>query len=139
MRLLRREFEVIGRRIHGKPRRTRVELKSRGADIAVEAGIFEQHLGRTEQLTGADAATRAAFATHLEQIGEIAAEQQREIENRGVLTVVLHADALVGRASPKEDRAHDVQHVFLKHVTPLTIDVWIGQVHRERGIVIAKI
>src|SRR3984885_4361768 len=111
MRLPWGEVQMIRRRVRGKPRRPWIELKSCGAGAAVKTGIFEQHVGRAEQLAGADTAAGAAFAPHLEQIGEIVAEQQSEIETGGVLTVILHTDALVGRAAPEKDRSHNVQHI----------------------------
>src|ERR1700733_13432757 len=100
MRLPWGEVQMIRRRVRGKPRRPWIELKSCGAGAAVKTDIFEQHVRRAEQLTGADTTTGAAFAPHLEQIGEIIAKQQREIETRGVFAVILHADTLVGCASP---------------------------------------
>ena len=53
--------------------------------------------------------------------------------------MVLHADPLIGGAPPQEDRAHDVQHVLAQHDPPLVIDVGIGEIDRERGIVVAQI
>ena len=123
---------MIGRGIRRKPRRPRIELKRRGTGVAVKSGIFQDDFGRAKQFTGSDAATRASFASHLEQIGKVIAKQQRQIEARFIFAMVLNADTLVGRASPEKDRAHDVQHVFLKHNTPLPINVRVGEIHRER-------
>ena len=96
----------------------------RAARLAVEPVIVQRHIGRTEQFAGTDAAARTLFAAHLEQIGKVVIEQQRQGEARGVLAVVLHADALIGRSAPQEDRAHDVQHVLLQH------DPAIADTHR---------
>ena len=76
--------------------------------------IFERDIGGAEQLAGADAAARALLAAHLEQIGEIVVEQERQIEAGRPVAMVLHADALIGGAAPQEDGAHDVQHVLLQ-------------------------
>ena len=122
-----------------QPRRPWIELNVGRARSVVESGIFQQHIGRTKQLAGADATARTALAAHLEQIGKIIAEQQRQVEARLMLAVILHADALVGRAAPEEDRAHDVQHIFLQYQPTLTIDIRIGQIHRERGIVVTQV
>ena len=109
------------------------------ARLAVEALIFEHHVGRTEQLAGADAPARALFAAHLEQIGKIIVEQQRQIEARGPVAVVLQADPLIGRSAPEKDRAHDMQHVLLQHDPALAIDVGIGEIDRQRRIVVAQV
>src|SRR5882724_8619757 len=91
--LLRRQVEMIGRRACRKPRRTRLELKRRAARFSVEPDIFQQGVGRTEQLAGSYAAARAAFASHLKQIGEVVVEQQRQIEACRIFTVILQANA----------------------------------------------
>ena len=106
---------------------------------AVEPAIFERNVGRPEQLAGADAAARALLAAHLEQIGEIIVEQQRQVEARGRLAVILQADALIGGAAPQEDRAHDVQHVLLQHDAAVAVDVGIGEIDGQRRIVVAQI
>ena len=53
--------------------------------------------------------------------------------------MVLHADALIGRAAPEEDRAHDVQQVLLQHQAALAIDVGIGEIDGQGRIVVAQI
>jgi len=92
-----------------------------------------------EQSGGADAAARAPFAAHLEQIGEVVVEQQRQVEARRPVAMVLHADPLIGRSPPQEDRAHDVQHVLRQHDPAAAIDVGIGEIYRQRGIVVTQI
>src|SRR6266700_1428016 len=87
--LSRRQIEAIDRGIAGKPRRRRIEMQRRAARYAVEAFIFKQHVGRTEKLAGTDAAARTLFAAHLEQIGEIIVEQQRQFETHGTVAVIL--------------------------------------------------
>ena len=130
---------MIGRRIGRKPCRPRIEMQRGGARPAVEPAIFQRHVGRAEQLAGAHAPARPALAAHLEQIGEIIVEQQRQIETRRPVAVVLQADPLVGRAAPQEDRAHDVQHVLLQHHPAIAVDVGIGEVDGQRRIVVAQI
>jgi len=85
-------------------------MQRRGACLAVETFIFEHNVGGPQQLVGTDAPPCALFTAHFEQIGEIIVEQQRYVEARGRLAVILDADPLIGRAAPEKDRAHDMQH-----------------------------
>src|ERR1700730_4422921 len=93
--LLWRQIEMIARRVHREPRRTRVELKRGAAEPAVQPAIFEHNVGTIEQFAGDDAAARMTLTPHLEQIGEIVVEQQRQIEICGIFAVILHANALI--------------------------------------------
>src|SRR6201999_134064 len=95
--------------------------------------------GGTKQFTGGNATPRASFAAHFEQIGEVVIEQQRQIEARRKLSVILHADSLVTRSAPQKDGADDVQHVLLQYNSAVAIDVGIGQVDLQCRIVIAQI
>ena len=138
-RLMRIQLELPGRGIDREPRRTRIEMQARGPLGVVEAAIFKQHVGRPEQLAGAGSAVRTPLAAHLEQIGKIIVEQQRQLEAGALVAVVLQPDALIGRAAPQEDRAHDVQQVLLQHNAALAIDVGVGQVDRQSRIVVAQV
>jgi hypothetical protein len=71
---LRRQIEVISRGIHRKPRRLRIEMQRRAAQIAIEPVIFEHNVGGPKQFAGANAPARTCFAAHFEQIGEVAIE-----------------------------------------------------------------
>ena len=53
--------------------------------------------------------------------------------------MILQGDALVGRAAPQENRAHDVQRVLLQHQPAVAVHVGIGEVDGQRRIVIAQI
>ena len=114
-------------------------MQGGNADLAVEPAIFEHDIGGAEQPAGADSPARTALAAHLEQIGKIIVEQQRQIETRRQVAVILQADALIGGAAPQEDRAYDVQHVLLQHEPAVAIDVGIGEVDGQRRIVVAQI
>jgi len=78
---------------------------------------------------------------HLEQIGEIAVEGDRDLQRERPVTVVAHSKALIGRALPEEDRARDVQQIFLQHDLRATgvVIVRIGEVDREQRVVIAHV
>ena len=103
-------------------------MQGGNAGLTVEPGVFQHDIGGTEQAAGAHSPARPALAAHLEQIGEIIIEQQREIEARLPVAVILQGDALVGRAAPQKDRAHDVQRVLLQRQPAVAVDVGIGQI-----------
>src|SRR3979411_1259382 len=87
--LVRRQIEMIGRGIHRKPRRPRIEMQRGAAQLAIEPVIFEHNVGGTKQFAGADAPSRTLFAAHLEQIGEVTVEQQRQVEASPPVTIIL--------------------------------------------------
>ena len=110
-----------------------------GSRLAVEAVIFEPDVGGAEQLAGAGAAARTPGAAHLEQIGEIIVEQECQVDLCGPVAMVLDGDPLIGGAAPQEDGAHDVDQVLLQDDPVAVVDVGIGEVDRQRGIVVAQV
>ena len=136
---LGRQLEMIGRRVDGEPCRPRLEMQGGNACLAVEPAIFQHDIGGAEQPAGAHSPARPALATHLEQIGKIIVEQQRQVEARRPVAVILQRDALVGRAAPKENRAHDVQRVLLQRQPAVAVHVGIGEIDGQRRIVVAQI
>ena len=137
--LLGREVEMIGRAVHRQQGRARIEMQFGRSRLAVEAAIFEADIGGAEQLARAGAAARAPGAAHLEQIGEIIVEQEGQVDAGGPVAMVLDADALIGGAAPQEQRAHDVDQILLQDDALAVIDVGIGEVDRQRGIVVAQV
>ncbi len=130
---------MIDRGIDGKTRRARLELDRRISRPGVEPAIFERNIRGALKPAGADTAARALFAADLEQIGEVIVEQQRQVETRIALTVILHADSLISGSAPQEDRAHDMQHVLLQHDAAVVVNIGIGEIDGQRGIVVAHI
>ena len=53
--------------------------------------------------------------------------------------MILQADPLIGGSAPQKDRADNVQHVLLQHDALVTIDVGIGEIDRQRRVIIAQI
>ena len=128
-----------GRRVGGEPGRPRLEMQGGNADLTVEPAIFQHDIGGAEQPAGAYSPARPALAAHLEQIGEIIVEQQRQVEARLPVAVILQSDALIGRAAPQENRAHDVQRILLQRQPAVAVHVGIGEVDGQRRIVVAQI
>ena len=50
----------------------------------------------------------------------------------------MDAQALVRRTAPEKKRSHDVQYVFWQHELLINVDIWVGQIHGENGVVIAN-
>ena len=119
-----------GRRIEDQPRAPR---------RAIEAVIAQQDLVRRNDLAGAGAAARPLDAAHLEQVGEIAVEVQRKIESNRTIAVIAQREALIGGAAPQEDRARDVHDVLLQRDLVAVVEIRIGQVDREHGVVVAHV
>ena len=53
--------------------------------------------------------------------------------------MILQGDALVGRAAPQENRAHDVQRVLLQRQPAVAVDVGIGEVDGQRRVIVAQV
>src|SRR6516225_10736693 len=109
---MRRKIKVPGCGIDGKTRRARLEVQRRAPRHIVEPPVVEQHVDRALQLARADAPARTLFPAYLEQVGEIIVEQQRQIEARPAVAMVLQSDPLIRRAAPQENRAHDMQEIL---------------------------
>ena len=137
--LLGSEVEMPGGAVDRKQSRARIEMQFGGSGVAVEAAIFEVDVGRAEQFARARAAARTPRATHLEQIGEIVVEQEGQVDAGGPVAMVLDADPLIGGAAPQEQGAHDVDQILLQDDAFAIIDVGIGEIDRQRGIVVAQV
>ena len=124
---------------HRQPRRPRFEVQRREPRQSVKPAIFQHDAGRTGEFCGGYAASRPPLASHFKDVGKIIVEQQREIEVRGMVAVVLQADPLIGGATPEEDRAHDVQRILAQHEPAIAINVGIGEIDSERRIVVAQV
>ena len=101
--------------------------------------MIQCNLGIASHLRRHNPAALAVQSPHLEQVGEVAGEGEREPDVERFLAVVLHAQALIDGAAPKKKRAHDVQDVLWQHERVIEIDVGVGQVDGENGVVVADI
>ena len=139
-RFMRPENQAIDRGGLGELVRSRIEGQRRAPPRIVEALVAQQNLVRVgDQAARCRAAPCAALAADLEQIGEIIVEAQRERDLDRLEAVVAHRDALIGRAAPQEDRARDMDDVLLQHDVLAGVDIGIGEIDREQGVVVAHI
>ena len=139
-RLVRREDETIDRAVLGQLGRLRVEGERGAPPGIVEPLVAQQHLRlAVDHAVRGRAAPRAPIAAHLEQVGEVVVEAQRERDLDGFQSVIAHVDALVGGALPQEDRACDVDDILVQDDLVAGVDVGIGQVDREQRVVVAHV
>ena len=130
------QLEGVGCGACGEAFRHGLEQHRRPPPFAVEALVVQRDPAFAN-LGGRDAAAGAAHSPHLEQVGEVAGEGERQPDLERTIAVVLDAQALVGGAAPEKKRSHDVQHVLGQHQLLIEIDVGIGQIDGENGVVVA--
>jgi len=105
---------------------------------AIESLVVQRNLGLAD-VDGRRAAAVAMHTPDFEQVGKIAGERDRKPHVEGTVAVVLHAKALIGDAVQQEYRAHDVQYVLRLHQFLIEIDVGVGQIDNEDGVVVAHV
>ena len=83
--------KFVGRRIEGQPRAPRRSIQS---------VIAQQYLIGCDNLGAAGAAACPLDTAHLEQVGEIAVEMQREVDRDRMIGVIAQLQTLMGGAAP---------------------------------------
>ena len=132
------QVEDIGRDAAGKLRRRWIEQHRRAPVYAVETLVVQRDLGLAD-VHGCGAAAVAVHAPDFEQVGEIAGELERKPDVERAVAVVLHAEALIGGAVQQKNRAHDMQYVFRLRQFLIEIDIGVGQIDDEDGIVVTHV
>ena len=80
-----------------------------------------------------------ARAAHLEQIGKVVFEVDRQAQIDRLVAVVAHAKSLIGSVAPEKDRAQDMDAILF-HDDVLTIhQIGIGQIDEESRVVVTHI
>ena len=137
-RCVRRQGKGVGGGAARQLFRRRVE-PDRGAPAnIVETVVVHGHRAGADRHVRA-AATRTAQAAHFEQVGKVAGKGERKLHVEGQVAVVLQAQPLIGGAVQQKKRAHDVQRVFRLHQLAVEVDVRVGQIDGEDGIVVAHV
>src|ERR1700722_4182310 len=75
----------------------------------------------------------------LKQVGEIIIESDRQKRPDPLGAEISYGKAMEQGGSPNEDRACQMQLVFLKDDTVLIVDVGIGEIDTENAVVIGKV
>ena len=107
----------------------RSEMQSRGPHVGVETAIRKPHAVRPNDLAPNLAAAFALDAPHLEDIGEIIAESQRQREVDSIRAMVHQRNSLMQGAVAQVNAARDVDEIFEKIEVSVGVDVWISQVY----------
>ena len=101
--------------------------------------IDEQDLIIAPDLSGRGAAAFATRSADFEQVGKVVLEQDRELQVDGAIAVIAHAEPLIGRIAPQEDRAQNVNSVLFQDEVLAGEEIGIGKIDEERRIVVAQI
>ena len=116
----------------------RVEAKAGAAALAVQSDIGQ---GDSVRLEGRRLLLTPMVAVHaagLEQVAEIGGKQQLDADVLWRIGEAADRQPLVARAVPKEARAADVEQIVLQHQPALLVEVRVGEIAGELGIVVAQ-
>ena len=78
-------------------------------------------------------------SAHLEQVGEIAVEEDAQAQVDRTIAVVADRKPLIGSMAPEKNRAHDVNGVLRQDKALVEINIRIGQIDSELGVVVAYV
>src|SRR5262249_5917497 len=105
----------------------------------IEPLVLNAHAVGFDRRRVGNATTRAAQATDFENVGKVAGEIKRQFETDRAVAVILYGQSLVGGLVPDKGRAHDVHRVFLQHDSATGVDIRVGEISTQGGIVVAHI
>ena len=107
--------------------------------FVVEPPVDQCNLGIPGNLRDRYASPRALQAAHLEQVCEIAGEVERQRDIDLAVGVVLQSKPMINRTSPDKQRANDMQHILRQDEIAIEVNIRVGQVDGQDGIVVADI
>jgi hypothetical protein len=114
-----------------------IECEGGASMFAVEPSIVQYSLGRAGRAGGGCATMLALETAHLEKIGEIAVEIDHEPQLGDTVGMIADRQPLIGHVPPQKHRAHHVQRVLPNQDLAAGAKIWIGQVDRQHGVVVA--
>jgi hypothetical protein len=118
-----------------KPGGRGLEAHTGGTRDTVQRAVDEGHLGRTAHIARHGAAPAAPVAAHLEQVGEVGGELQREMHAASLLGVAGHGEKLVAARLPQVLGARHVVGVLGEHQAIALEDVRGGEVDIQGEVV----
>ena len=134
----RRELDVEDRLARAEAGGRRLELDAGLAQPVVEAGVGEGHRVVLDCRRVQGAAARALGAAHLEDVGEVGGEGDREGEAAGLGVVVADRHPLEGAGVPEEAGAADVDEIPGDQPNSVGVgDLGVGEVADEHRVVVA--
>ena len=135
----RLKVKLVSCRAGRKLVRRRIEIQRSAPYLAVQTII-----GQNDPIVAVKCCTRGtppitARAAHLEQIGKVVFEVDRQAQIDRLVAVVAHAEPLIGGVAPEKDRAQDMDAILF-HDDVLTIhQIGIGQIDEESRVVVTHI
>ena len=134
------QVEPVGRNILLQIGRRRIEGEGAAAQFLVETFIGNIHAaGFGVALYFRSAAPVPMQPADFEKVGEIAVKSERDAELNAGVAVVVETESVVNAATPKKQRAHDMNGVFGQRKLPAEIHIRIGQVDGKHRIIVAHI
>ncbi len=130
-RLLRRQMQIIKCSGLAKGDRFRVEMHGRAPNNIVQTFVRVDHRLRRLDLAVDGAALLAAHASNLENVGEIAIENQRDGKLHVFAAVIGEVQALAYCILAHVACSVDVDRIFAQHEGAFGVDVGIGEVCAE--------
>src|SRR5262249_31088741 len=99
--------------------------------------IPQQYLAGVGHAGPGFAASLASLAAYLEQVGEIIAETDRQMDDERSIAVILHSESLIGGRLPEKRGTDDVKRVLFQNDPLVLVDIRIGQIDAGHRIVVA--
>ena len=137
--LLGRERQPIRGHALGQLGGRRIQNNRGPSHLLVETVVAQHELLGPRHLGEAGPAPGALEAPHLEQVGKIIAKGEAELKCNRPSAVIADAQSLIGRILPEKDRADDMQGVLFQNDPVVTVDIGIGQVDAQDGVVVAQV
>ena len=135
----RGEIEAEDGALGRQMRRRGIESNRRRSAPVVEPGIAQRHM------TGADfsrmglSPSRSLGSTHLEEIGEIGGEGDRQFHPARLVVEIADVQPLEAAGVPEKSRPSEVDQVMFEPGTARRADeIGIGQIASQRSVVVAQ-
>ena len=116
----------------------RLELDAGATRLAVETEIDELRVP-VLHAAALGAAPFAPRAAHLENIGKVVVEGEREQEAHPLVAEIPYRKAVKQRGAPDEDRPRHVQHVFVQDDVLVVIDIGVCEIDGEDAVVVGEV
>ena len=118
--------------------RSRLKYDTRAPLLAVETEVDEfGSVALDKGMHGA--AARTLVPPHLEHVGEIIVEGDRQEEADPIGAEISQGKAVKQGGTPNEHRPRHMQQVFLQDNALVVVDVGIGEVDAEDAIVVREV
>src|SRR5215471_6045872 len=112
-------------------RRLRMKMHRRLSNDVVEPTIDVSQRAQINYFAFGKATFPADRSSNLEQVGKVRAKFNCKVQHHRHNAMIANSDALMGRFIPDEDRANNVNRVFLEYDMAINHEIRIGKIYRE--------